>query len=256
MKITKTDIEETLTAKLALEIDDKYQVVLESILIEKTSVPAKLAKRLEKVYRKFENTTNNKWNLQTHGVDIKPFGEKTYSNGEIELIIGGVDKTKDKQDLSKLIALIEKTFKVKFKKQQSGTHGNPNPDGLYSLIFHGLNTEHLRESADVFLDEDTGEQYFTELCEDALEERKIIIKVNSKGQRIKKIKCPKGRVAKSVNGRIVCVTPTGRERLTKKLAIRRTVRTKKAKGAGFAKRVNFRRQRALKKRRAMGLGKQ
>ena len=114
----------------------------------------------------------------------------------------------------------------------------------------------VKEGADVILDESTGEQYYTEICEDTLEERKIIIKINSKGQRIKKIRCPKGRIAKSVNGRIVCVTPTGRERLTKKLAIKRTVRTKKAKGQGWQARVNFRRQRALRKRRQMGLGKQ
>ena len=109
--------------------------------------------------------------------------------------------------------------------------------------------------AEVFFDEETGEHYFFELSEDAeeLEERKIVIRINSKGQRLRRITCGNGRVARKVNGRLVCVTPTGRERLTKKLALKRAVRTKKAKGAGYKKRVNFKRQRAIRKRKAMGL---
>lgn len=89
--------------------------------------------------------------------------------------------------------------------------------------------------------------------EQYIAERKIIIRVNSKGQRIKKIKCPKGRVAKKINGRIVCVTPTGRQKFVKRMAIRKALRTKKSKGAGYKKRINLKRNRALKKRRAMGL---
>lgn len=109
---------------------------------------------------------------------------------------------------------------------------------------------------DVFEDVDTGEQYYINLCEETLEERKIIIRVNSKGIKTKKIRCPAGRVVKTVNGRQVCVTPTGRERLTKRIAIRKSVRTKKSKGAGYQKRVNFRRQRALKKRKQLGIKNQ
>lgn len=93
---------------------------------------------------------------------------------------------------------------------------------------------------------------FTEFLEDQskdLEERKIIIKVNSKGRRRRKVQCPPGRVFKGGK----CVTPTGKERLGKKLATKRMNRTKKAKGAGFKKRVNFRRQKAMKRRKSMGL---
>ena len=117
-------------------------------------------------------------------------------------------------------------------------------------------TEDVVESAEVFLDESTGEQYYYELDEETLEERKIVIRVTSKGERIKRVTCGNGRIAKKVNGKIVCVTPTGRERLTKKLAMKRAVRHKKAKGAGYKKRVNFKRQKALRKRKLMGLGKQ
>jgi len=105
----------------------------------------------------------------------------------------------------------------------------------------------------IFIDEDTKEQFYFELNEETLEERKIIIKVTSKGERIKKIKCPPGRVLKTVNDKKVCVTPTGSEKLSKKLSIKKTVRTKNAKGSGFKKRTNFKRQKALKRRRSMGL---
>lgn len=116
-----------------------------------------------------------------------------------------------------------------------------------------VSEEALDESIDVFFDEDLNENYYIELCEETLEERKIHIRINSKGKRIRKIKCPKGRVAKVVNGRTVCVTPSGSERLHKKVAIKKSVRTKKAKGAGFKKKVNFRRQKAMKFRKNMGV---
>lgn len=109
--------------------------------------------------------------------------------------------------------------------------------------------------AEVFLDEETGEHFYYSLNEETLEERRIVIRINAKGQRIKRIKCGPGRIAKRVNGRVVCVTPTGRQKLIKKLAIRRANRTKRAKGSGYMKRINFRRQRAMRKRRAMGLSK-
>jgi len=104
---------------------------------------------------------------------------------------------------------------------------------------------------DVFLDESTQESYILELNEETLEERKIVIRVTSRGERIKRIKCPSGRIVKNVNGRKVCVTPTGKQRLTKKLAVRRTTRTKNAKGQGYKKRINFKRQKAMRKRKGM-----
>lgn len=109
------------------------------------------------------------------------------------------------------------------------------------------------DAVDVELDEETGEYFFTELCEETLVERRIKIRITSRGERIKRIKCPPGRIAKSVNGRRMCVTPTGRQKLVKRLATRKTVRTKRAKGSGFVRRTNFKRQRAIRRRKQMGL---
>ncbi len=120
------------------------------------------------------------------------------------------------------------------------------------MDFRGV-AESVEDMIDVFLNADTGEEYYIELCEETLQERKIIIRVNSKGQRTRKIKCPPGKVLKSMNGKKVCAQPTGSERLSKKLSIKQANRTKKAKGTGFKKRTNFKRQRALKKRKGMGL---
>ena len=121
------------------------------------------------------------------------------------------------------------------------------------LDFRGISESLEEDFIDVFLNEETGEQYYIDLCEETLQERKIIIKVNSKGQRTRKIKCPPGKVMKSMNGKKVCATPSGSERLSKKLSIKQSNRTKKAKGSGYKKRTNFKRQKAMKKRRAMGL---
>lgn len=147
-----------------------------------------------------------------------------------------------------------KDVKPEFKKE----YGDDWEKVLYAKAWNKYNEKHGKteesvEEIDVFLNEDTGEYYYIDLCEDTLKERKVIVKVNSRGERRKKIQCPSGRVAKKVGGRTVCTTPSGRERLTKKLATRKTVRTKKAKGAGYKKRVNFKRQRAMKKRKSMGL---
>ena len=86
-----------------------------------------------------------------------------------------------------------------------------------------------------------------------LDERKIVIRVNSKGKRKKILKCPAGKTVKNLNGRKVCVQRSGKAKLAKKIAIRKANRTKKAKGAGFKKRANIKRQRAMNKRKQMGL---
>jgi len=111
----------------------------------------------------------------------------------------------------------------------------------------------IHEELDLFIDEDTNEHYYIELCEDTLLEKKIIVRINSKGQRYFKIICPPGRVAKTVNGRKICLVPSGIERMTKRLAIRKAVRTKKGKGAGYARRTNFKRQKAGRQRKKFGI---
>lgn len=108
---------------------------------------------------------------------------------------------------------------------------------------------------DIFKDE-SGQSYYISLDEETLQERKIIIRVNSKGMRKRMIKCPAGRILKTVNGRKVCVTPSGRQKLKKKLAIRKSVRTKNFKGRTYKRRVTFKRNRAMVKRKQMGIKNQ
>lgn len=113
----------------------------------------------------------------------------------------------------------------------------------------------------VFEDEE-GNEYFLDDSEDNLEESYEIItelqrkiRITSRGARIRRIKCPPGRVLKTINGRKVCVVPTGTQKLKKRLAIRKANRTKRARGANYQRRISFRRSRAMKRRKSMGLRK-
>lgn len=203
-----------------------------------------VSKELKSIYDTFLHTLNrtDKTALMTyHVVDFGEMNIQGYYYIELR-------KNFDKSKLPSLINSINKkaNFEVDKKHTDSGTFKNH-----IIVKYKPEIKESVSEDLDVFLDENTNEQYYVELDEETLEERKIIIRVTSKGERIKRIKCPPGRVVKSVNGRRVCVTPTGKERLTKVLATRRTLRTKKAKGAGYKKRVNFKRQKALRRRKQM-----
>jgi len=80
-------------------------------------------------------------------------------------------------------------------------------------------------------------------------EAKRIIKVNSKGKRRIKIQCKKG-FRRTQNK---CVKISGAERTNKRRAIKKSVRTKKAKGSGFRRIVNIKTKKANKKRASMGL---
>lgn len=81
------------------------------------------------------------------------------------------------------------------------------------------------------------------------EARRIIIKVNNRGKRRRKILCGKG---KKLVGK-TCRPIVGREKMVIKLAQRKRKRTIKRKGAGFRIRANRLRKRALMKRKSMGL---
>lgn len=106
----------------------------------------------------------------------------------------------------------------------------------------------------VFVDEETGIEYITDLDEETLlKEYTRKIRITSRGQRIRRIKCPPGRILKTVNGRKTCVVPTGTQKLKKRLAIRKAIRTKKAKGANYRRRISFKRSRGLRRRKAMGI---
>lgn len=115
-----------------------------------------------------------------------------------------------------------------------------------------MNNEEIIENLKISV-KDILENLEQEIKENILSEERRVIRITSKGERIKKIKCPKGKVLKNINGRQVCVTQTGKERMDKKRAIKKSVRTKKAKGSGFKKRVSFRRNKAIKKRKMMGV---
>lgn len=93
-----------------------------------------------------------------------------------------------------------------------------------------------------FIDEDTIDQ-------DALTEAKVITKINSKGQRRKKLLCGKGK--KLVNG--ACVAITGSEKVSKKLGAIKMKKTKKALGASAKQRTVRLAKKAKLKRKQQGL---
>lgn len=124
---------------------------------------------------------------------------------------------------------------------------------MYTKTFSQFLVE--QESPDLFLDEKTGDQYYLEVNEEAetLLERRIKIKVNSKGVKTKRIVCGKGRVLKTIGGRKVCLVQTGAAKARKKIAVRKAIRTKRAKGPGYARKINIKRQRGIKRRKNMGI---
>jgi hypothetical protein len=86
---------------------------------------------------------------------------------------------------------------------------------------------------------------------DSLEEQKIITKVNSKGQKRRRVKCRPGFKLNST--KTSCVPLSGGEKSTKRIAIRKALRTKRSMGKGFQNRVKRKRLKALKRRKALGL---
>jgi hypothetical protein len=94
---------------------------------------------------------------------------------------------------------------------------------------------------------------FLENYDELLSENRVTIRVNSRGQRSKKLKCSKGLIVKKVNGQNVCVAPSGQQKANKKKSIIKSIRTKSSKGKGYANRINRKRKRAIRKRREMGL---
>jgi hypothetical protein len=87
-----------------------------------------------------------------------------------------------------------------------------------------------------------------ELNEEFLIERKLIRRIR-KGKMSRKLVCGKGM--KNV-GNTKCVRMSGQERLHRRMAVRKTVRTKRAR-RGKLRRSNFQRQRSMLRRKSMGL---
>lgn len=94
----------------------------------------------------------------------------------------------------------------------------------------------------------------TEETEDELKEARIVYRVTAQGKRIKRIKCPPGHRVATINGIKRCVVVSGTQKAKRRLAIIKAQRTRKAKGNAYAQKSIRRRLRALKKRKAMGLG--
>lgn len=86
---------------------------------------------------------------------------------------------------------------------------------------------------------------------DNIEEAKVITKVNSRGEKRRRIKCRPGYKLSSSG--TSCVPITGGEKASKRRAIRKTIRTKRAMGTAFKARVQRKRVKALRKRKAFGL---
>lgn len=87
------------------------------------------------------------------------------------------------------------------------------------------------------------------MSDNKIEETRIITKVNSKGVKRKRKKCRPGFQLKGGK----CVPMSGVEKASKKRAIRKSVRTKKAGGESLRRRSNKKRLKALKKRKSFGL---
>lgn len=118
---------------------------------------------------------------------------------------------------------------------------------------HVLEGSEEDNSPDIFLNEETGEEYYIEYDAETLQERRIRIRVNNRGIRTRKIVCGPGFFSRSQDGRTMCVRMTGRQRQNRKLATRKRLRTLKSKGPGARRKANFKRQRAFARRKAMGL---
>lgn len=84
-----------------------------------------------------------------------------------------------------------------------------------------------------------------------IEEAIIITKVNSKGQKRRRVKCKPG--FKLNDNGTSCVPITGGEKSAKRRAIRKAIRTKRAMGKGLKIRTKRKQLRAMRKRKAYGL---
>ncbi len=79
----------------------------------------------------------------------------------------------------------------------------------------------------------------------------IITKVNSRGEKRKRVKCRPGFTL-NADG-TSCVPMTGGQKNAKRKAIRKALRTKRAEGGAYKRRTTRKRLRALKRRKALGL---
>jgi hypothetical protein len=79
----------------------------------------------------------------------------------------------------------------------------------------------------------------------------IITKVNSAGQKTRRVRCKPGYKLNDTG--TSCVPIPGGEKATKRIALRKAVRTKAAGGQALKNRTNRKRIKAMRKRKALGL---
>lgn len=78
-----------------------------------------------------------------------------------------------------------------------------------------------------------------------------VVRVNSKGEKTRIMKCRKGFKLSS-DGKS-CIPITGAEKSAKRKAIRKAIRTKRAAGSGAKKRTIRKRLKAMRKRKSYNL---
>lgn len=119
--------------------------------------------------------------------------------------------------------------------------GDEHEESEYEIDYTDIPEDHVQFQLIIYT-------YNTNEGED-LSEAKRRVKINSKGKRRIKMQCKKGF---KYDGR-KCVKIAGKELVNKRRAIRKAVRTKRKKGSGYQKRVARLRNRAIKKRKGMGV---
>lgn len=84
-----------------------------------------------------------------------------------------------------------------------------------------------------------------------LDEAIIITKVNSRGDKHRRVKCKPGYRLNST--KTACVPITGSEKVIKRQAVKKMIRSKRSQGPGLTRRANRKRAKAMRKRKALGL---
>ena len=112
------------------------------------------------------------------------------------------------------------------------------PDGRHALTINGMEL-HVSSHHPLLVNEEM----------EQLDERKVIVRFRN-GVRQRKTVCGAGM--KNVGNR--CVRMSGTEKMHRRMGMRKAVRTKKRQGAGLKRRMNLKRQRTMRRRKAAGLG--
>lgn len=113
--------------------------------------------------------------------------------------------------------------------------------------FSSLVRATIKQQKSSLSEDDFGEEF----VESETISEEIITKVNSKGERRRRVKCKKG--FKLNQDGTACVPISGGDKQKKNLAIKKAVRTKNQAGQGAKNKANRLRAKANKRRKSMGL---